>query len=195
SLAMTQGLDRERAREQWEQIDKINRSFDDFQVLRSMEVDILEDGSLDMDDETLAMMDIVVASVHSHLDLDPEEQTGRIIRGISHPAVDILAHPTERKIQQRDPMAFDMEAMLEAAVENNVAVELNAQPDRLDLPDRQARLAKEVGARIVISTDAHRVEELGLIQYGVDQARRAWLEPSDVLNTLKLEDLKAEVGA
>jgi DNA polymerase (family 10) len=189
SLAMTQGLDAERAREQWQEIDALNDEYEEIRLLRSMEVDIMEDGSLDMDDETLQELDLVVASVHSHLDLGPKEQTQRIIKALEHPAVNILAHPTERKIQARSPMRFDMEAVLEAAAEHNVAVEMNAQPDRLDLNDVQARMAKQKGARIVINTDSHRVEELEFMRYGVDQARRAWLEAGNVLNTLSLEGL------
>lgn len=189
SLPMTQGLDAERAREQWQEIDALNDEYEEIRLLCSMEVDIMEDGSLDMDDETLQELDLVVASVHSHLDLGPEEQTQRIIKALEHPTVNILAHPTERKIQARSPMRFDMEAVLEAAAEHNVAVEMNAQPDRLDLNDVQARMAKQKGARIVINTDSHRVEELEFMRYGVDQARRAWLEAGDVLNTLSLEDL------
>lgn len=189
SLAMTQGLDAEKARRQWEEIEKFNEKYEDIRILRGMEVDILKDGSLDMDDETLEKLDVVVVSIHSHLDLAPPDQTDRILKALEHPRVHILAHPTERKIQERSPMVFDMEAVLEAAAARDVAVELNAQPNRLDLSDVQARLAKEKGARVVINTDAHRVEELAFMRYGIDQARRGWLEPGDVLNTLSLQDL------
>ncbi len=189
SLAMTQGLDAQKARQQWEEIKRLDEKYDDIRVLRGMEVDILKDGTLDMDEETLEELDLVVASIHSHLDLAPPAQTERILRALEHPQVHILAHPTERKIQEREPMVFDMEAVLEAAAEHDVAVELNAQPNRLDLSDVQTRLAKEIGARLVINSDAHRVEELAFMRYGVDQARRGWLEPGDVLNTLSLQDL------
>ncbi|MFO8035906.1 MAG: DNA polymerase/3'-5' exonuclease PolX [Anaerolineales bacterium] len=189
SLAMTQGLDAQKARRQWEEIERLNEKYEDIHILRGMEVDILKDGSLDMDEETLEELDLVVVSIHSHLDLAPPAQTERILRALEHPQVHILAHPTERKVQERSPMVFDMEAVLEAAAEHHVAVELNAQPNRLDLSDMQVRLAKEKGARVVINTDAHRVEELAFMRYGVDQARRGWLETGDVLNTLSLLDL------
>lgn len=189
SLAMTQGLDVEKARRQWEEIQRLDEEYEDIRLLRGMEVDILEDGSLDMNEETLAELDIVVASIHSHLDLAPPAQTDRILKALAHPRVHILAHPTERKIQEREPMVFDMAAVLEAAAEHNVAVELNAQPNRLDLSDTQVRLAKQKGVRVVINTDAHRVEELDFIRYGVGQARRGWLEPGDVLNTRPLDAL------
>lgn len=189
SLAMTQGLDAGKARDQWEEINRLEEKYEGIRILRGMEVDILKDGSLDMDEETLEKLDLVVASIHSHLDLAPPDQTERILRALEHPRVNILAHPTERKIQERSPMVFDMEAVLEAAAEHGVAVELNAQPKRLDLSDVQVRLAKEKGAVVVINTDAHRVEELAYMRYGVDQARRGWLEPGDVLNTLSIQDL------
>lgn len=189
SLAMTQGLDDGKAREQWEEINRLEEKYEGIRILRGMEVDILKDGTLDMDEETLEKLDLVVASIHSHLDLAPPDQTERILRALEHPRVNILAHPTERKIQERSPMVFDMEAVLEAAAEHGVAVELNAQPNRLDLSDVQVRLAKEKGAVVVINTDAHRVEELAYMRYGVNQARRGWLEPGDVLNTLDAEKL------
>lgn len=189
SLAMTQGLDADKARDQWDAIERLNQEYDQIRILRGVEVDILEDGSLDMDDETLEQLEIVVASVHSHLDLESEKQTERILRALEHPAVDILAHPTERKIQDRSPMDYDREAVFEAAAVNNVFIEINAQPDRLDPPDVQVRMAKEKGARFVINTDAHRAEELEFIRYGIDVARRAWLEDDDVLNTRGVEAL------
>ncbi|MBS3752173.1 MAG: DNA polymerase/3'-5' exonuclease PolX, partial [Anaerolineales bacterium] len=189
SLAMTQGLDAGKARDQWEEINRLEEKYEGIRILRGMEVDILKDGTLDMDEETLEKLDLVVVSIHSHLDLAPPDQTERILRALEHPRVNILAHPTERKIQERSPMVFDMEAVLEAAAEHGVAVELNAQPNRLDLSDVQVRLAKEKGAVVVINTDAHRVEELAYMRYGVDQARRGWLEPGDVLNTLSIQDL------
>ena len=149
-----------------------------------MEVDILADGSLDLEDEMLAGLDLVVVSIHSRFDLPAAQQTARVLRALEHPEVDILAHPTGRLINRRKPIALDMETVLASAAELGVAVELNASPDRLDLRDSHLVLARELGCRIVISTDSHRVAELGTMRYGVEQARRAGLEPRHVLNTL-----------
>ena len=189
ALAMTGGLDAERVREQWDEIAEIQARHPEIRLVRSQEIDILADGSLDQDDEVIEQLDLVVISIHSRFDLPATEQTERIIRGLAHPHVHVLAHPTGRLINRRDPMEFDVDAVLKAAVEFNVAVELNAHPNRLDLRDTHLMHAKKLGAKIVISTDAHRTDELDLMRYGVDQARRAWLEPGDVLNCLSLEEL------
>src|SRR5260370_972541 len=149
-----------------------------------MEVDILADGALDLEDELLAGLDLVVVSIHSRFDLPAEQQTERVLRALEHPEVNILAHPTGRKINRRKPIAMDVETVLARAAELGVAVELNASPNRLDLKDTHLVLARELGCRIVISTDSHRVAELGTMRYGVEQARRAALEPRHVLNTL-----------
>jgi DNA polymerase (family 10) len=154
-----------------------------------MEVDILGDGTLDLEDEMLAQLDIILISVHSRFDLPTTAQTERIIKALQHPAVNILAHPTGRQINRRDPMQFDLDAVLRCAADSGVAVELNAHPDRLDLNDVQLMRAHELGCDIVISTDAHRTADLDLIRYGVEQARRAWLQPADVLNTLPFAEL------
>ncbi|MDT8436798.1 MAG: DNA polymerase/3'-5' exonuclease PolX, partial [Gemmatimonadota bacterium] len=186
ALAMTGGMDAAKLARQWEEIDAVTDRHDGIRLLRSMEVDILADGSLDLEEEWLERLDIVVASVHSRFDLPAAEQTERILAAVRHPRVDILAHPTGRILNERDPFAFDLDAVLEACAEHHVAVELNAHPARLDLKDTHLVRAKEKGVKVVISTDAHRVRELDLISYGVEQARRAWLEPADVLNTLPL---------
>ena len=143
----------------------------------------------------LEQLDLVVISVHSRFDLPQAEQTKRIITAMAHPTATILAHPTGRLINVRDPMEFDVDAVLQAAVEFNVAVELNAHPNRLDLRDTHLMHAKELGVKVVISTDAHRTDELDLMRYGVDQARRAWLEPGDVLNCLPLQEFLKVTGA
>jgi DNA polymerase (family 10) len=189
ALAMTGGLDAKKLREQWEEIGEVASRHDEIRILRGMEVDILADGRLDLEDEMLAELDIVLVSVHSRFDLPAAEQTERILRAIRHSDVDILAHPTGRQINRRDAMSFDLEAVLECAAENQVAVELNAHPDRLDLNDVQLMQARDRGCDIVISTDAHRISDLDLMKYGVQQARRAWLESEAVLNTLPLKDL------
>lgn len=183
AMAMVQGLTPERARAQWREIEKVRARVPDIEVLRSAEVDILKDGSLDMPDDVLAELDLVVVSVHSYFDLDRKTQTERVLRAISHCEVDILAHPTGRQINRREPIELDVEAVLEAAAELSVAVELNANPRRLDLSDIHVHRARELGVPVVISTDAHAPTGLGDMRYGVDQARRGWLGPSDVLNT------------
>jgi len=183
-MAMVGGLSPERARAQWEEIDEARERVPGIRILRSVEVDILKDGELDMPDDVLAELDLVVISVHSFMNQDKRTMTDRVLRAMSHPEVDILAHPTGRQINKREPFPLDVEAVLEAAAELSVAVELNANPRRLDLKDTHVQRAKELGVPVVISTDAHSVAELGYMRYGVDQARRGWLERDDVLNTL-----------
>jgi len=189
SLAMTGGLDEARLREQWKEIDEVAARHPEIRFLKSQEVDILADGSLDIDDLALAGLDIVLVSVHSRFELPEDEQTERILKAVSHPLVNILAHPTGRLIGRRKPYPFDVDRVLRACKDHNVAVELNAHPSRLDLKDTHLMRAKELGIPVVISTDAHGVKELGLIRYGIEQARRAWLEPKDVLNTRPVDEL------
>ena len=189
ALAMTGGLDAERLRSQWKEIEEVVAQHHEIKLLRSLEVDILADGRLDLEDEMLARLDIVIVSVHSRFDLPLAQQTKRILTAIQHPEVNILAHPTARLINRRGPIAIDLDEVLRCAAEYQVAVELNAHPDRLDLKDTHLMLAKKLGVRIVISTDAHRVQDLDLMRYGVEQARRAWLEKKDILNTLPVEKL------
>ncbi|UCG89432.1 MAG: DNA polymerase/3'-5' exonuclease PolX [Gemmatimonadota bacterium] len=189
ALAMTGGLDGAKLREQWTEIDEIAERHPGIEIMRGMEVDILGDGALDLEDAMLAQLDIVLISVHSRFDLPPGDQTERIIKALGHPAVNVLAHPTGRQINRRDPMQFDLDAVLQSAADSGVAVELNAHPDRLDLNDVQLMRARELGCDIVISTDAHRTTDLDLMRYGVEQARRAWLQPADVLNTLPFTEL------
>lgn len=189
ALAMTNGLDARRLREQWREIDEVRARHPGIRVLRAMEVDILADGSLDLEDEMLAGLDLVLVSLHSKLDLPLEEQTRRVLRALDHPEVDVFCHPTARLINRRKPAELDMDAVLRRAAERGVAVELNCSPNRLDLKDTHLMLARELGCRIAISTDSHRIRELGLVRYGIEQARRAWLEPKDVLNTLPYEEL------
>ncbi len=193
SLAMTGGLDARRLRLQWKQIESIQERFPEIRILRSQEVDILADGSLDQDDEVLEELDLVLVAIHSHLQLSTAVQTRRVLRALAHPAVDILGHPTARLIGRRPPIRIDIDEVLHCARENGVAVELNANPARLDLKDTHLMRARELGVPVVISTDAHRVEDLDLMRYGVEQARRAWLGPADVLNTLPVDELLARL--
>ncbi|MDX1624785.1 MAG: DNA polymerase/3'-5' exonuclease PolX [Gemmatimonadota bacterium] len=185
------GLDAARLEEQWEEIDEVRERMEGIEILRGLEVDILRDGSLDLDDAHLDGLDVVVVSVHSYMNLPKAEMTERVIAGISHPAVDVLAHPTGRILNRRHPYEIDVEAVLHAAAERDVAVELNAQPDRLDLNDVQVRRAKELGVKVAIDTDAHSVAGLRYVEYGVEQARRGWLEAGDVLNAMSADELRA----
>jgi DNA polymerase (family 10) len=162
-----------------------------FRILAGVEVDILLDGSLDLDDETLAQLDIVVASVHSGFNQTAEEVTARVLRAAENPHVHILGHPTGRKVLQREGYKIDLAKLLPAAARLGVAVEHNAAPARADLNDLNLRHAKEQGCKIVVNTDAHSTEELNQIDHGIVQLRRAWLGPADLLNTCRVEDLLA----
>ncbi len=191
ALAMTGGLDRKRLIEQWGEVEALQARYENIRILKSMEIDILADGTLDLDDDLVRQLDVVVVSIHSRLDLPAGEQTERILTALRHPCVDLLAHPTGRLINRRDPMRFDVDEVLQAAAALGVVVELNAHPERLDLKDTQLMRAKELGVRIAINTDAHSVDDLSLMRFGIDQARRGWLEPSDVWNCASLESLLA----
>ncbi len=188
ALPMVQGLDAARARQQWLEIDAVRARHPEILLLRGMEIDILADGSLDLEDEMLDELDIVVISVHSRFELSEAEQTARVLAALRHPRVHVFAHPTGRLINRRRPIALDMDAVIGEAVKLGVTLELNANPHRLDLKDTHLRLARERGTKIVISTDAHRTTELDLMRCGVEQARRAGLEARHVLNTLPREE-------
>ena len=159
-------------------------------VLKGAEVDILDDGSLDLDDETLAQLDVVVVSVHSRFNMSKVEMTRRIVRALQHPRAHILAHPTGRLIGKREPYPVDMTEIVKAARDHAVMLEVNAQPDRLDLNHLHVQMAREAGVKVVISTDAHRVQELDCMRYGVDQARRGWCSAEGVANTRSLTVFK-----
>ncbi len=188
-VGVVTGLDADDLMGQIEQIDRLNDELDDFRVLKGMEVDILEDGSLDLPDDALAKLDVVVGSIHTKFDLPLEKQTERIIRAMDNPHFNILGHPTGRRIGERSPYDVDLERVIEAALERGCFLEINASPQRLDLNDVFAKLAKEMGLKLAISTDAHHVNGLSNMKYGVWQARRGWLEPDDVLNTRRWQDL------
>jgi DNA polymerase (family 10) len=184
NLAMTNGLDEKRALEHIRRIREVDEQMGGrIRVFTGIEVDILADGALDLDDEVLAQMDVVIASVHSRFDQSREEMTARMLRAIENPCTRILGHPTGRLLLRREAYALDIGAVLRRAAELGVAVEHNASPERLDLSDRELRLAKEQGCRIVINTDAHNLRDLDKMTYGLSQLRRAWLGPDDVLNT------------
>ena len=183
NLAFANGLDDERALKHIEKIRKADDEIKGIKIFAGIEVDILADGELDLSDAVLKEMDVVIASVHSAFNQEAPKMTERLLRAVNHPHVSIIGHPTGRILLRRDAYAFDMEAVLESATRNKVAMELNAYPDRLDLCDRHLRMAKERGVKIVINTDSHHTSHMEKIRYGVLQARRAWLTPADVLNT------------
>jgi DNA polymerase (family 10) len=185
------GLTRAEFRRQFKAIERLQTRCPDITILKGAEVDILDDGSLDLDDATLAELEIVIVAVHSKFNLSRTAMTKRIVRALRHRHVQILGHPTGRLIGRREPYQVDLEQIFKAAADHGIALEINAQPERLDLDDLQARAAHEAGVRLVISTDAHRVEELTWMRYGVDQARRAWCEPRHVLNTLTIDKLRS----
>ncbi len=192
NLAMTNGLDEKRALEQIAQVREVDRAMEGrIRVFSGIEVDILADGALDLDDEVLAQMEVVIASVHTRFEQSREEMTARVLQAIENPYVRILGHPTGRLLLRREPFALDMGAVLRRAAELGVAMEHNAAPERLDLCDRDLRLAKELGCMIVISSDSHDSRNLGKMGFGVKQLRRAWLEPTDVLNTRDAEGFLA----
>jgi DNA polymerase (family 10) len=191
AMAMVQGLTPERARQQWREIAEVRELVPQIVLLRSVEVDILADGSLDMPDDVLEELDVVVISVHSLMSQDRKTMTDRVLRAMAHPRVDILAHPTGRRINRREPFEIDVESVLEAAADLSVAVELNAHPNRLDLNDVHVHRAKELGVPVAVNTDAHSTRGLADMRFGVDQARRGWLEAADVLNARPWAELKA----
>jgi DNA polymerase (family 10) len=192
NLIMTNGMDGGRALEQVANIRVVDREMEGrIRVFTGIEVDILGDGGLDLEDEVLAEMDVVIASVHSRFEMGREEMTARVLRAIENPHVKILGHPTGRQLLRREPYALDLGPVLRRAAELGVAVEHNAAPARLDLCDRDLRLAKELGCKIVINTDAHDIKHLGEFRYGIRQLRRAWLEPGDVLNTRGADEFLA----
>lgn len=185
------GMGREQLREQAAELDRLGSRLHGFHLLRGLTVGIRQDGSLEVSDADLAGLDLVIIAVHSHTRLSRVRMTDRIIRAMQHPAADILAHPTGRLLGRRDPIDMDMDAVMSAAAELGVAVEANARPDRLDLNDVHMRRARELGALVVINSDAGSADDLAGIRYGVDQARRGWIEPESVVNTLPAADLLA----
>ena len=172
-----------RLERQTEEIAAINERVSGITVLAGIEVDIRGDGSLDYDDEALAKRDWVMASIHSGFDQPRERLTDRLVAAMENPHVDCIGHPTGRKINRRSPYELDLERVFAQAVETGTFLEINAQPDRLDLNDNHARAAVEAGVHIVVSTDAHRVHELDNLELGVAQARRGWVTAEQVVNT------------
>jgi DNA polymerase (family 10) len=193
AVTVANGLDEKRTLEQIKKIHAANGKHLGIRVLASSEVDVLKSGKLDLDDEVLAQLDVVLVSIHSYMALERSEMTDRILAAIENPYTQIIGHPTGRLVLRRDAYAYDMERILDAAKEHGVTMECNAAPERLDLKDTHLRMARERGVKIVISTDAHTTRGLQAMRYGVQMARRGWLEKKDVINTFSLEKLVASL--
>jgi DNA polymerase (family 10) len=193
ALAMANGLNEKRALEHAARVRALNGRFENLTLLAGIECDILSDGRLDLSDDCLAQLDIVVASIHSNFSQESEQMTERILRAIENPWVDVLGHPTGRRLLQRESIKFDMTAVMESVSRHGVTMEINCQPQRLDLNDSHARAARERGIPLVISTDAHSTAALTRLQWGVQVARRAWVQAADVINTRPVADMRASL--
>jgi DNA polymerase (family 10) len=189
-VTIAHGLKPGQVRQEMKEIDRINKRLKGFTVLKATELDILEDGSLDLPGDVLADLDLTVCSVHYKFNLSREQQTERILKAMENPHFHILAHPTGRLINEREPYQVDMERIMKAARERGCFLEVNAHPDRLDLNDIHCKMAKDMGVKVAISTDTHRLGDLGYMRFGVGQARRGWLEADDVINTRRLGELR-----
>ena len=189
-LTFAHGLDGARLAQQCDEIDQLNAELTGITLLKSIEVDILQDGNLDLPDSALARLDLVVGAIHSHFNLSRAKQTERILRAMHHPYFTLLAHPTGRLIQRRDPYDVDMLRIIREAKHRGCFLELNAHPERLDLLDTHCQMAKEEGVLISINSDAHSVYDFSNLRFGVGQARRGWLEKCNVLNTRPLSELR-----
>jgi DNA polymerase (family X) len=194
SLKIANGLSPERVRQQWREIDDLNKKLTGVHILKGTECDILEDGSLDFDDKLLAGFDYVVASVHTHFNMTSEAMTARICKALAHPAVTMLGHATGRLLLRRDGYKVDLDAVFQAAAQHGKMIEINAQPLRLDIDWRHCKKAKALGVPLVINPDAHSTAELALFEFGVNEARRGWLEKGDVFNTKTLKQVVKELG-
>lgn len=188
ALAMVEGLDAAKLRRQWDEIAVVQAAHPEIRILRGLEVDILRDGSLDLEDEMLDQLDVVIVSVHSFFGMERARQTARVLKALAHPRSMIFGHPTGRIINRRGPIDVDIDDILHACAEFGVAVEVNSHPHRLDLKDSHLWRARELGVPVVVATDAHRPDDLDLAHYGIEQARRAWLTPEHVLNTRGVDD-------
>lgn len=189
-LAMAKGLDPERLLAQMDEIDRLNAAMSGITLLKGIEVEILEDGSLDLPDEVLGRLDLVVGAVHSHFNLSKNKQTERILKAMDHPHFSILAHPSGRLIDEREPYEVDMPRIIRQARQRRCFLEVNAHPERLDLTDTHCHMAKEEGVLLAINTDAHSTLDLENARFGVGQARRGWLEKTDVVNTRSWPELR-----
>ncbi len=193
ALAMTGGSDEKKLEKQMAEIDRINKSFkfqsSRFKILKGAEVNIMKDGSLDIDDKTLAKLDVVGAAVHSLFNLSKTEQTKRVIKAMENPNVDIFFHPTGRLINRRAGIELDMDEVIKAAKKTGTVLEIDAFPDRLDLKDEYVKRSVEAGVKLAIDTDAHSVKHFEYLEFGIAQARRGWAEKSDIINAWPLEKM------
>jgi DNA polymerase (family 10) len=189
-LRMVHGLDPVRLLKQMDQIDRLNQRPEGIVLLKGVEVDILEDGSLDLPDDVLGRLDLVVGAVHSRFDLPSARQTARLLKAMDHPHFTVLAHPTTRELDKRPPMDADWLRVIRHARDRGCYLKLDSQPDRLDLLDTWFRVAKEDGVLLSVSSDAHSTHDLDDLEWGIGQARRGWLEPKDVLNSRRLQELE-----
>lgn len=188
-LTVAQGLDRKRLLQQVKQIDRLNEKSKNIVILKAIEVDILEDGTLDLPDDVLKELDFTVCSVHYKFGLSRKKQTERVIRAMDNTYFNILGHPTGQLLGKREPYEIDLEKIMEAVKERGCILEVNAQPERMDLNEIYCKMAKDRQIKLVVSTDAHHTNQLTYMHFGVDQARRGWLEKKDVINTLPLKSL------
>jgi DNA polymerase (family 10) len=190
-LAMTGGSDEKKLRRQMKAIDTLNRQLEAITVLKGAEVNINKDGTLDIDDDTLAQLDVVGVAVHSHFNLSREQQTRRVVRAMENPHADILFHPTGRVLQKREPYDIEIDVVIDAAKRTGTILEIDAYPERLDLKDEHVRKAVDAGVKLVIDTDAHSVNHLHYLHFGIATARRGWAEKADVINTKPLKGFLA----
>jgi DNA polymerase (family X) len=190
ALAMANGLDEKRVVEFAHRVKELDCKALGIRVLSGLECDILRDGKMDIEHDALAELDVVIASVHSYMNLEPQEMTDRLLAAIEHPCVQVIGHPTGRILLHRDAYAYDFERVATEAARRGVALEINASPERLDIHAALIRLAKSRGCKFTISTDAHHPKHLANMPYGVKMARRGWLEAADILNTLPLEKFR-----
>jgi DNA polymerase (family X) len=190
-LKMAHGLDPARLREQWREIESVAKKVSGITLLRGIEVDILDDGRLDLPDAALSELDWVVASVHSKFEQEPKAMTRRLLRAIRNPNVSVIGHPRARLLGKRSEIRFDLDEVLKVAREEGCALEVNSQPERLDLDDTACIAARHAAVKLVISSDSHATSQFAGLEYGVNQARRGWIEPHDVLNTLGVKKLLA----
>jgi len=192
-LKIEHGLNEKQLLKQKKEIEKINYKLQTknykLRVLQGCEANIMNDGSIDIKDEVLKQMDFVIAGIHSSMKMDRKRMTERIITAMKNPNVDIISHPTGRILKQRDEYQIDFDKILKVAKETNTILEINSSPVRLDLKDINIRKAKKIGVKMVINTDAHRIEQLELIKFGIAQARRGWAEKKDIINTQSLSKL------
>jgi DNA polymerase (family X) len=187
SLAMTGGLDEKGLSKQGAEIDLLNKSLDGFRILKGVELNIMKDGTVDIDDKALEKLDVVGAAVHSHFNLSKEEMTQRVVRAVENPNIDIIYHPTARQLQKRDPVELDIEKIMEVAKTTGTVLDIDSYPDRLDLKDELIKKAVEIGVKLDISSDSHSKNNLHFLEFGVAQARRGWASRDKIINTGTLE--------